>query len=293
MPRVISIVTWYNPVEENVSNAKMIALQSDVTVICDNSVQDNFSYTKEIKNCRYFANHTNLGLSRAFNRVLQDASMSWQEDDFIIFFDQDSKIPQFHIEKLIQEYKALNRLDESIGCIGPVYFDVNESQEEIPRMREYINGKTFKCTSIVTTSMLCKYGILRDVGYWNEDIFLDMADWDLCWRFMDKGYSVCMTNVSVIKHAVGQGTKKIGCFKLHQWAPFREYYQTRDCLKLLGKEYAPLKYKIRFILMLTVRPIFHGLFLPDGVERIKYVMKGMHDFFIGKDEVIGQKNLRG
>ncbi len=289
MSRVVSIVTWYNPVEENISNAKSIAMQSDIIVICDNSIHDNSDSIQEIRNCKYFANNMNLGLSRAFNRVLQDTSMNWQEDDFIIFFDQDSKIPQGHIEKLIQEYQVIDKKDEPIGCIGPVYFDVNERKVEIPTIREYLNDKTFKCSSIITTSMLCKYGRVRNVGYWNEGIFLDMADWDLCWRFMRQGYSVCMTNVSMIKHAVGHGQKKVGCFKLHKWAPFREYYQTRDCLKLLGKNYVPLKYKIRFIVMLTVRPIFHWLFLPNGMKRIQYVMKGIVDFFKGKDEVIGQK----
>ena len=288
MSGVISIVTWYNPAEENVSNAKLIALQSDSMIICDNSTQDNFSYTQGIKNCRYFANGENLGLSKAFNRVLQDPSLNWQDDDFIIFFDQDSKIPPFHIEKLMQEYEVISK-DEPIGCIGPVYFDVNEGKEQIPRMRECINNKTFKCAGIITTSMLCKYKTLRMVGYWNEDIFLDMADWDLCWRIMQHGDFVCMTSASVIRHAVGKGSKKIGRFKLHNWAPFREYYQTRDCLKLLGKGYVPLKFKIRFICWLTVRPIPHCLFLPNGIERIKYVIKGMVDFFTGKDEVIGPK----
>lgn len=285
MSRVISIVTWYHPAEENVSNAKLIASQSDSIVICDNSAQDNSSYTQGIKNCKYFSDHTNLGLSKAFNRVLRDSSMDWQEDDFIIFFDQDSKIPPSHIEKLMQEYKVISK-EKSIGCIGPVYFDVNEGQEQIPAKREYINDKTFKCTSIITSSLLCQYGKLQDVGYWNEDIFLDLADWDLCWRFMSHGYAVCMTNVSIIKHAVGQDIKKIGCFKFRQWAPFREYYQTRDCLKLLGKDYVPLKYKAKFMLIFTVKPIVHLLFLPHGVERVKYVAKGMLDFFRGKDEVI-------
>lgn len=288
MSRVISIVTWYNPAEENVSNAKLIALQSDSIVICDNSAQDNVAYMQGIENGRYVSANTNLGLSKAFNRVLQDPSMDWQDDDFVIFFDQDSKISSGHIEKLMQEYQVISK-EESIGCIGPVYFDVNEGQEQIPAKREYINDKTFKCTSIITSSMLCQYGRLRDVGYWNEDIFLDLADWDLCWRFMSKGYAVCMTNASVIRHAVGQDTKKIGCFKFRQWAPFREYYQTRDCLKLLGKEYVPLKYKAKFILIFTVKPIVHLLFLPNGVERVKYVIKGLYDFFKGKDEVIGRK----
>lgn len=282
MSRVISIVTWYNPREENVSNAKTIALQSDMIAICDNSVQDNSGQVKAIKNCRYFANHANLGLSKAFNNVLQDSSINWQADDFVIFFDQDSKIPPFHIEKLVQEYKSIDGLDASIGCIGPVYFDVNERKEQIPLIKEHINDYTFKCAGIITTSMLCKYKTLRNVGYWNEDIFLDMADWDLCWRLMQQGYSVCMTNVSIIRHAVGQGAKKIGCFKLHNWAPFREYYQTRDCLKLLGKGYAPPKYKVRFIFWLTLRPVFHGLFLPNGIERIKYVIMGVFDFLRGR-----------
>ena len=32
--------------------------------------------------------------------------------------------------------------------------------------------------------------VLKDISFWNEQIFLDMADWDFCWRLKEKKYQI-------------------------------------------------------------------------------------------------------
>ncbi len=280
--RVISIMTTFYPNKKHFYNAKKICDQSDLLIICDNSPVNNKELFSDLKNVKYFYWGKNLGLSMAFNFVLKDNGLNWCDTDYIIFFDQDSTIPENHIKYLVEEYKNLLAQGEAVGCIGPVYLDLSSNREEIPHMKTFVNRKSMRVSSIITTSMSCQYRILKKIEFWNDDIFLDMADWDICWRLQANDLNVYLTYASVIRHSVGQGVKKIGPLNIRIGKPFREYYQTRECLQLLFKNYVPFKYKLRFISMLTIRPIMHFLFLDNRCERAKYIVKGIIGYFKGK-----------
>ena len=275
-------MTTFYPNKKHFYNAKKICDQSDLLIICDNSPVNNKELFSDLKNVKYFYWGKNLGLSMAFNFVLKDNGLNWCDTDYIIFFDQDSTIPENHIKYLVEEYKNLLAQGEAVGCIGPVYLDLSSNREEIPHMKTFVNRKSMRVSSIITTSMLCQYRILKKIEFWNDDIFLDMADWDICWRLQANDLNVYLTYASVIRHSVGQGVKKIGPLNIRIGKPFREYYQTRECLQLLFKNYVPFKYKLRFISMLTIRPIMHFLFLDNRCERAKYIVKGIIGYFKGK-----------
>lgn len=280
MSRVTAILTVYYPSYENRNNIEKICKQVDRTIICDNSLQNNIDLFQDLTKTTYHFWGQNLGLSAAFNKVLTDSSYEWEDDEFVIFFDQDTVICDMHIEKLIAEYNLLEKEQLNIGCLGPLYYDSN-SQIEIPRSKKYLNTRTMSVKSVITTSFLCKYVVLKKVKFWNEEIFLDMADWDLCWRLKAENLLCCMTSASIISHRVGTGKKNYGLIKLWVWKPFREYYQIRDCLYLMKKRYVPLKFRINFIMMLTIRPILHLLFLDNKQERLQYMRKGVKDYYAG------------
>lgn len=273
-----ALITVYHPDYNVKENAEKIALQTDVVYICDNSPNNNedlFNY--QLDNIHYIWFGENLGLSKAFNKVLTENE--FKDDDFIIFFDQDSSIGEDHIKKLAQEYENLENSGINIGCLAPVFFNTSNNTVEIPKMKSPLNNHSFKVASVITSSMLCRYKSIKEIGFWNERVFLDMADWDFCWRIMANGKICVMTDVATLKHSLGTGEKKIGPLHIRVGSAFREYYQTRECLYLLTKSYTPFKFKIRFIAMLTVRPLIHLLFLSNRRERFKYIIIGIKDFF--------------
>lgn len=276
---IISLITLYYPTKETVSNVRSVSSQSDVVYLCDNSPSDNASLFVGIGNARYTYFGKNLGLSGAFNHYLKTQNFS--DTDFIFFFDQDSNITDDHIKKLVSEYELLEQADIQIGCLGPVYFNTSSNQVEIPKRKIRLNEHSYKVSSIITSSMLVKYKTLKEIDFWNEGIFLDMADWDLCWRLIASGKLCCMTDAVTLHHTLGKGEKKIGFLRIKEGSSFRVYYQTRDCLRLITKSYAPFKYKIRFFLMLSIRPVAHVIFLGNKKERIKYFIKGIRDFSKG------------
>lgn len=276
-----AIITLYNPQKKNIENVLELAKQVNQVLVCDNSKISNKLYFN-YPNIYYYSSHKNLGLSMAFNKVLKNEDIQWDNNDFIFFFDQDSTISNDYIKNMIKEYNLLLSSGFKVGCLGPIYFNNSSNSIQIPKMKTSLNNNSYSVKSIITSSMLTTYRNIKDINFWNEEIFLDMADWDLCWRFIDKGYLCCITDKIVLNHTLGEGDRKFLFIRVKNSAPIREYYQTRDCLYLLKKKYVPLKFKIRFIAMITLRPLLHIIFLKNKMQRIYYIRKGIIDYFNNK-----------
>lgn len=282
---IYAIMTIYNPDLNVIENIKSISMQVDKIYLCDNSLNSNdFVFQMTNNHIEYYFFNENKGLSVAFNYILKNKT--FKNDDFIIFFDQDSHISKDHIKNLINEYNIIRDRNFSIGCIGPIYYNTSSNKIEIPKQKKHVTQHTFEVKSLITSSMLCTFSSLKQVGFWNEKIFLDMADWDLCWRMISNKLKCYMTDSVVLYHSLGKSEKRILFFSLRVGNAFRVYYQTRDCLYLLKEKYVPFKYKIRFILTVSLRPFLHLLFLEDKIERLLYVNKGLLDYIYGRHGVL-------
>ena len=276
---ITALVTLYYPNKANIENIIGISKQVDRLIVCDNTPNkmslERFEGYNEI---RYYSNGKNNGLSAAFNEVLKDTSNSWHDDDFIIFFDQDSKIPDGYIESLVREFQIIENAGHKIGCLGPVYFNNSNQNIEIPRQKKRINDHDFIVNSVITSSMLCKYSVLSSVGFWNEDVFLDLADWDLCWRMRERGYYSFKTDAVLLNHTLGTGEYRKGRMRIRYGAAIREYYQVRDGLYLMCKGYTPFKNRIRFLCGFLFRLTIHTRVLEEKEKRKKYIIRGWEDY---------------
>ena len=292
---IVALVSVYHPTDAMVSKIAVIAAQTDRTYICDNSPapHDNL-FAPLIAEGRavYVWFGENLGLSGGFNRILKNGDYPWNPEDYVLFFDQDSAIAPGHVEELVSCFTQLKNQNCPIGCIGPAYYNTSSGRVEMPRSKEEISHGIYAVSSIITSSMLTTYGVLQQVGFWNERIFLDMADWDLCWRIQKTGKLCCLTEKPVLHHSVGCGEKQIGPLRLRVGAPFREYYQIRDCLHLLFQSYTPIKYRVRFCAMLFIRSPLHVIFLDHRKERLAYICRGIRDFLCKKTGPLPEGKLK-
>jgi rhamnosyltransferase len=283
MYNVCALVTVFYPTQIVVKNISILESQVTCVLIMDNTPNTNNSnlFLNKSGKVFYLANQMNYGLSKAFNEGLKYDNA--KKADFILFLDQDSLLPEDLVNKLIHDYNRILKREIKIGCIGPIYYEENADKLMIPKIKRRLLSSIYEVDSIMTSSMLTTYSALSQINFWNEKIFLDLADWDLCWRFKSIGLKCCLTQNVVLRHKLGVSLKRIGGLSVKEGSPVREYYQTRDCLKLLLKDYTPLKYKIKFILMITIRPIIHILILPEKYLRIKFILLGIIDFFRSKN----------
>lgn len=274
-----AIITVYFPPSGVLSNVASIANQVDEVIICDNSpTSSSAELFTSCDNVRYVWFCQNRGLSQAFNSVLKDDLYNWKDDDYLLFFDQDSSISENHVANMIREFQYLRSVGYDVGCLGPVYYNTSNNKVESPKSKMYLNECSYMTASVITSSMLCTYGDLKQIGFWNEKVFLDMADWDICWRLREQGKMCCMTEVATLHHSLGNGEKKVGPIHLRISSTFREYYQLRESLYLLSQKYTPIKFRIRLLANVFVRSPIHLIFLADRKKRVKYMSMGIRDF---------------
>jgi rhamnosyltransferase len=209
-----------------------------------------------------------------------------KKSDFILFFDQDSDVSEDLVERLIAEYMVLLERKCRIGCLGPMIFERSLNVKISPKRKLDIVNNSCRVEAIITSSMLTTYRNLEAIGFWNEDIFLDFADWDLCWRFQKNNLLCYITDNVLLNHKLGYSVKKIGNYQIIEDNPIREYYQIRDGIKLLFKSYTPFRYRIHFLILIVFRPYLHMLFLKNRYLRIKYIITGIIDFFRCKSNAL-------
>ena len=278
MSETHALVTLYNPSEKEFNNCRILSQQVDTVILCDNSQESHETVFQNEKNIIYITKNENLGLGAAFNVALTNDTYGWKDDDLIIFFDQDSQIGEGYIQALQDEYRKIETLIPNLGCLGPVFYNTSNGRTERPRQKKNITDETYEVSNTITSSLMMRYGNLKRIDFWNEKVFLDLADWDLCWRMQKAGMVCCMTEKVVLHHSVGNGEKKVGPIKLRVGQPFREYYQTRDALYLLQENYVPLKMRLRLIANVTIRPVVHYLMLDDKKSRMKFIRRGINDY---------------
>lgn len=275
MYTVYALVTVYNPQKSVLNNIQNLAKQTKTVFILDNSNSVSIEL-QGLDNTVYVSNKKNLGLSCAFNHILKEKDFS--DEDYIIFFDQDSLITENYISKLVKEFN-LNRVKYNLACIAPIIFDCNTKENSMSRqVTKNQNTKLIILPRLITSSLLTQYKYLRIINFWDEDIFLDWADFDLTYRFQAAGYNCGIASNIVLDHHLGDRNKKFLGKNFPYYSPIREYYQVRDALRCAFKRTTPAKEKLGMFYVATVRLVIHLLILDRKCERIKYYIKAYRDF---------------
>lgn len=280
---IIALITCYNPCENNICNIKKLSTFVDKLFVIDNSKDShNFSY---IKNILYIHSGENMGLSKSFNIVLKNNIFN--DEDFIFFFDQDSSYEDDHIKIMVNEFCRLER-NHKIGILSCGIFNLFEKRIILSKKNKSIESQTFLSKNVITSSMLTKYKILKLINFWDEDIFLDMADWSFSWKASKCGLKIFVTTKTCIYHTLGNGIKKRFGIRIDNCNTFREYYIIRDGLRLLIKNYVPFRKRIVLFYIIFIRSILHLLFLDKKKERFTYMIKGGIAFIFNRHGAINE-----
>jgi rhamnosyltransferase len=279
---ICAIITAYYPDESILKNISRLEEQVSTIIIADNTPYvDNSEMFGKYTKVLYRSNKINLGLSMAFNQCFSLACV--KNSDFIFFLDQDSLISENLVEVLVKDYIGLLERNINVGCLGPLHLEKNSNQIISPSIRHVLPLSLYKVDTMITSSMLTTYNRLSRIGFWSEDIFLDWADWDLCFKFNQLGFHCCLSKRITLKHKLGKSTKRILCFSLRDDNPVRTYYQVRDGLKLFSKSYCLLKYKIKLLINIFIRQAMHIFFLDEKLKRAKYFFHGIVDYILSKN----------
>ena len=295
MRKTAAVVTLYHPKGETAESLKALAGQVTSLILSDNTPDgDHRAMFTEIPNAVYLANGTNLGLAAGVNRGLDTEEA--RESDYVFFFDQDSRVPEGHIMTMIRDWEALEK-DHRIGLLGPRFYDeitgTYNADAILDNETEASGDPYVPIGQMITSSMMTTWGIMKEIGFWNEEIFLDYGDYELCWRLMSAGYELFITKNVTLTHRLGDGAVdaevKGQKIRLAYGAPVRKYYQTRAAVKLLRKDYIPEPWRKLLKMNLTRRRYYDLRYLPDKWKNTVYYFRGLRDGLLNRQGEIRRK----
>ena len=295
-----AVVTLYHPKPETAESLDALGKQVTWLILSDNTPDtDNSGMFAGIPNAIYLANKANLGLAAGINRGLETAEA--RESDYVFFFDQDSRVPEGHIKTMVRDWEELAK-EHRIGLLGPRFYDeitgAYNADAILDRGTEESSDPYVPIGQMITSSMMTTPEIMKQIGFWNEEIFLDYGDYDLCWRLAAAGFELFITKHALLKHRLGEGCvtakgpKSKAVFPLAYGAPIRKYYQTRAAVKLLRKDYIPAEWRKLLKQNLTIRRYFDLKYLPEKRKNTYYYHRGLLDGLLNRQGEFRRKRAK-
>lgn len=310
--KVLAVVITYFPDLELLKSGIDSYLEYvDEVVIWDNTPQ------KEKKNelpdndkIKYLSRGKNVGISQALNYVLSYAIDN--KYDYLLTMDQDSSICNTNIlfeRVLLNSNKPLGiygtgqihnkSIKEGIkryifsfySSLFPLkqvaYSDLNEKEKKkySKKYGNLFNSTTTHyrlCRYRITSGSLIPISVLREIGGYEKEFFVDGIDVELSYRARAKGFYTYAINGCCLRHRFGESINKqvLGIkINIPSYSPSRLYGIIRNHLIIIRK-YNSAILLIHFIKQYIIKFLFSILVFEENKRaKIKAIFAGVKDGF--------------
>lgn len=237
-PSVLAAVVTYNPDHDLSGNLLALRRQVAAVVVIDNGSAGagDIERLALAAGCRFIGNGANLGVAAALS---QAARLTMAEGfDWLATFDQDSLVRPGSIGGLF-EVQAAHPHPERIAILamshrdratGRDYHHPEDIIETTPLWRSV--------RATITSGSLTRVEVFRQVGVFDDALFIDTVDHEFCLRCRRQGWLVIEGRAQVMEHSIGAATehgflgRRIACTN---HAPVRRYYITRNTLEVVRR----------------------------------------------------------
>lgn len=272
--KIPATVIWYNPDTENIENIKTYIDYVEKVYIIDNSMNNNKKLCSSLNNNKieYVYNKKNLGIAKALNLACEKAisdGFKW-----ILTMDQDSSFSSNDINGYFKSFDNIEK--KNIGIFSPKHILKND----INKIRD--DKKFLEIDHVMTSGNLLNLSAWEKVGKFDENLFIDEVDSEICFRMIENDYKVIQMNRIKMFHELGSLEKRNFFIKKisvlnHNY--IRKYYIMRNKFYMF-KKYK--KYRIRYVYYI-LNDFFKVIFYEkDKLRKLKYMFRGINDFFKNK-----------
>jgi len=261
--RICCGVTLYFPKVEDIKNILYYAESFEKIYVYNNTD----AWSSEIKNIEnnqrieIIATGSNDGLGVALDVLCATAKQSGY--DYIMLYDQDSRMSNEDIRRMIQVVKK-NERKAMIYCPTVVY-----GKSGI--LPSGLCEKLEKVEWCITSGSMLDLSVYEEKILFDRKYFIDRIDKDICKQVMDLGGVIYRVNNVFLYQELGQ-EYKMG-YGLH--AALRHYYIARNRL------YYNSKYQITMMIsiMQTVKHLLLiAIFEDNKKSKFDMVVKGIQDY---------------
>ena len=267
--KTLIILTVFNPeIDKLLENIRTYANQAAI-IIVDNSPEP-IDYDFPAICVEYLILGENKGIATAQNIELRKAIDIGYE--YFIEMDQDTLLTDGYVKKIISEYVSLVKYDKKPFGIGPLA--INSKDGFVYHNRDKLKGIVSVKHTLSSGFFFSKYST-KVVGFKDDSLFIDLVDWEWCMRANSKGLKTYVTSELCIIHSLGEGHKSILGVKLGMPKPFRHYYQFRNTIELVFRDYIPMKWKMVNLLKLAFKLCLYPIVMPNKRKRLYFMAKGI------------------
>jgi rhamnosyltransferase len=236
---ICAVVVTYHPDAHVVDGIQNIVPQVGQTVVVDNASSP--SCVAELQevcaklSVHLIQNSENEGIARALNRGAQWADTEGHR--WILTLDQDTTVAADMVDSLIEVFRGYPH-PECLAVIGSNYTDKITGKPKL-NLEPAGGAASVDSVSVLTSGSLVSLGVLKTIGGFRDDFFIDCVDHEYCLRARSRGFHVVLSTKPVMQHGIGYLTehrllwKKVGTSN-HDAK--RQYFMSRNSVILL-KEY--------------------------------------------------------
>lgn len=270
--KIYGVVVLYNPnISEITNNINSYIEELDKLYMIDNSEKENYikleSYIKNKRNIEYIWLGENKGIAKALNFGKNKAIN--EDVNYFLTMDQDSSFKN-NFSKMIEWIIKNEDLMKEVAIISPIH----SIKEKETQKKNEVEEKEI----IMTSGNVLNLELIKKIGDFNEDFFIDEVDHEFCYRIREKGYKVLCLNDIELNHKLGN-LKNYKFFSVTNHNYIRRYYITRNRLYMI-KKFPEVKRKYLFNIFFD---FFKIIFFEDDKKRkIKYFILGIKDFYKNK-----------
>ncbi len=272
--KIPATVIWYNPDTENIENIKTYIDYVEKVYIIDNSMNNNKKLCSSLNNNKieYVYNKKNLGIAKALNLACEKAisdGFKW-----ILTMDQDSSFSSNDINEYFKSFDNIEK--KNTGIFSPKHILKND----INKIRD--DKKFLEIDHVMTSGNLLNLSAWEKIGKFDENLFIDEVDSEICFRMIENDYKVIQMNRIKMFHELGSLEKRNFFIKKisvlnHNY--IRKYYIMRNKFYMF-KKYK--KYRVRYVYYI-LNDFFKVIFYEkDKLRKLKYMFRGINDFFKNK-----------
>ena len=209
----------------------------------------------------------NLGLARAQNEGIKLAITD--KCDFVILSDQDTCFPPGCIKILLDGFATLQQESVKVAALAPAFVNTHnpESRPYFIRLKGFFAERIFadsgfvEVTQVIASGQFMPATVFSEVGFMDEQFFIDWVDTEWCWRARAKGWKIYNCADVVISHTLGDNVKILSGRTYSLRSPVRHYYIVRNAVILaLYRPVIPWKQRVhaffRALRFLIGAPLF-------------------------------------
>lgn len=283
---VCAVIITYNQDEDIIEGINSVLKQVNKIIIVDNgSAEEKVDSLRKIcsdNRMLLIENCTNLGIAKALNIGIEKArSIGYK---WILTLDQDSVLTENMVEKMFIAYEKIDNKDE-IMIIAPQNIEKEKFSPDI-----ILDEKIIEVLTEITSGNLVKSEAFDKVGFFEEELFIDLVDHEFCLRINKKGFKIIKVNNAVLLHSLGNtkyynfGGKKVSS---SNHSELRRYYMSRNRIYIWKKYHDEFPNWVKADKKLFINELARMiLFEKNKISKVKMIIIGFSD---GKREKYGIK----